>query len=135
MGPLSPRLKPPRLAALDGGRCSRPSRIVACSTGERPSQRGKMECRTTVAPSLLTGIGPSDGPGTEPEPETGTVRTGFPGTKIGTGTVGTVFQEPQPEPCHPLNCTDMHRQSSPQRNRRNRKLEPLEPFHGSMREA
>ena len=35
---------------------------------------------------------------------TGTVRTVFPGTQIGTGTDGTVFQEPksEPEPCHPL---------------------------------
>ena len=38
------------------------------------------------------------GPGTEPEPETGTVRTVFAGTESGTGTAGTVFQEPRPEP-------------------------------------
>ena len=38
------------------------------------------------------------GPGTEPEPETGTAGTVFPGTERGTGTVGTVFQEPKPEP-------------------------------------
>ena len=38
------------------------------------------------------------GPGTEPEPETGTVGTVFPGTERGTGTAGTVFQEPKPEP-------------------------------------
>ena len=38
------------------------------------------------------------GPGTEPEPETGTVGTVFAGTERGTGTAGTVFQEPKPEP-------------------------------------
>ena len=32
------------------------------------------------------------------EPETGTVGTVSPGTKRGTGTVGTVFQKPKPEP-------------------------------------
>ena len=37
-----------------------------------------------------------DGPRTEPEPENGTVGTIFPGA--GTGTAGTVFQEPKPEP-------------------------------------
>ena len=36
------------------------------------------------------------GPGTEPEPETGTVGTVFAGTERGTGTAGTVFQEPEP---------------------------------------
>ena len=48
------------------------------------------------------------GPGTEPEPETGTVRTVFPGTERGTGTAGTVFQEPkpEPEPSFLLNCTE-----------------------------
>ena len=39
-----------------------------------------------------------EGPGTELEPETGTVGTFFPETERGTGTVGTFFQEPQPEP-------------------------------------
>ena len=38
------------------------------------------------------------GPGTEPEPESGTVGTVFAGTERGTGTAGTVFQEPKPEP-------------------------------------
>ena len=38
------------------------------------------------------------GSGTEPEPETGTVRTIYPETESGTGTAGTVFQEPKPEP-------------------------------------
>ena len=38
------------------------------------------------------------GPGTEPEPETGTVGTVFAGTERGTGTAGIVFQEPKPEP-------------------------------------
>ena len=36
------------------------------------------------------------GPGTEPEPETGTVGTVFPGTEPGTGTAGIGFQEPKP---------------------------------------
>ena len=43
--------------------------------------------------------GLQDGPGTEPEPETGTVGTVFVGTERGTGTAGTVSQEPKPEPC------------------------------------
>ena len=38
------------------------------------------------------------GPGTEPEPETGTVETVFAGTERRTRTAGTVFQEPKPEP-------------------------------------
>ena len=42
------------------------------------------------------------GSGTEPEPETGTVRTVFPETENGTGTARTVFQEPKPEPSFPL---------------------------------
>ena len=37
------------------------------------------------------------GPGTESEPETGTVGTVFPETERGTGTTGTVFLEPKPE--------------------------------------
>ena len=51
------------------------------------------------------------GPGTEPEPETGTVGTVFPGTERGTGTAGTVFQEPKPElePSSVLNCTETHK--------------------------
>ena len=35
---------------------------------------------------------PQGGPGTKPEPETGTVGTVFAGTERGTGTTGTVFQ-------------------------------------------
>ena len=43
------------------------------------------------------------GSGTEPEPETGTGNRnrrnrGFPGTERRAGTVGTVFQAPEPEP-------------------------------------
>ena len=38
------------------------------------------------------------GSGTEPEAETGTVRTVFLETESGNGTAGTVFQEPKPEP-------------------------------------
>ena len=48
------------------------------------------------------------------EPETGssgTVETVFPGTERGTGTAGTVFQEPkpEPEPSSLLNCTETHK--------------------------
>ena len=58
------------------------------------------------------------GSGTELELETGTAGTVFPETEI--GTAGTVFQEPKPEP-----------EQNPflQKNRQNRKPEPLEPFH------
>ena len=49
------------------------------------------------------------GPGTEPEPETGTVGTVFPGTERGTGTAGTVFQELKPEPSSLLHCTETHK--------------------------
>ena len=38
------------------------------------------------------------GPGTEPEPETGTARTVFPGTERGTGTARTVKPKSKPEP-------------------------------------
>ena len=38
----------------------------------------------------------------ESEPEIGTVF--FPETESGTGTAGTVFQEPKPEPSFPVNC-------------------------------
>ena len=68
------------------------------------------------------------GSGTEPEPETGTV---FPETESGIGTAGTVFQEPKPEP-EPSSRVKLHRNTEKpfsQRNRRNRKPEPLEPFH------
>ena len=67
-------------------------------------------------------------PGTEPEPETGTVGTVFPGTERGTGTARTVFQEPkpEPEPSSLLNCIETHKNSPPWRNRRDRKPEPLE---------
>ena len=33
---------------------------------------------------------------------TGTIRTVFPETESGTGTAGTVFQEPKPEPSFPV---------------------------------
>ena len=46
---------------------------------------------------LLMPILRQGGSGTEPEPETGTVRTVFPETESGTGTAETVFQEPKPE--------------------------------------
>ena len=71
------------------------------------------------------------GSGTEPEPETGTVGTVFPETESGTGTAGTVFQEPKPEP-EPSFPVKLHWNTEKpllQRNRQNRKPEPLEPFH------
>ena len=70
------------------------------------------------------------GSGTEPEPETGTVGTVFPETE--SGTAGTVFQEPKPEPEPSFavkNVLEHRRPPFLQRNRRNRKPEPLEPFH------
>ena len=71
------------------------------------------------------------GPGTEPEAETGTVGTVFPGTESGTGTAGTVFQEPKPEPERSFPVKLYWNTEKPflQRHRRNRKPEPLEPFH------
>ena len=72
------------------------------------------------------------GSGTEPEPETGTIGTVFPETESGTGTARTVFQEPkpEPEPFFPVRLYSIlkHRKPSLQRNRQNRKPEPLEPF-------
>ena len=71
------------------------------------------------------------GPGTEPEPETGTVGTVFPGTERGTGTAGTVVQEPkpEPEPSSLLNCTETHKNpllggtaGTENRNRSNRSI-------------
>ena len=72
-----------------------------------------------------------DGPGTEPEPETGTVGTVFPGTERGTGSAGTVFQEPKPElePSSVVNCTETHKNPllrgtarTENRNRSNRSI-------------
>ena len=63
------------------------------------------------------------------------------GTEPETGTVGTVFPETEsgpepPEPFHRnrnrpslLNCTETQKNPLSQRNRQNRKPEPLEPFH------
>ena len=76
---------------------------------------------------LLT-IAARGGPGTKPEPETGTVGTVFPGTERGTRTAGTVLQEPkpQPEPSSLLNCTETHKNPL--------KLEePPEPKSGTAR--
>ena len=60
------------------------------------------------------------GPGTEPEPETGTVGTVFAGTERGTGTAGTVF---------PGTETETHKNPLPRgtagtenRNRSNRSI-------------
>ena len=71
------------------------------------------------------------GPGTEPEPENGTVGTVFPGTERGTGTAGTVFQEPkpEPEPSFPVKLYWSTDKPFLQRNRQNWKPEPLDPFH------
>ena len=72
----------------------------------------------------------SGGPGTEPEPETGTVGTVFPGTDADR-TAGTVFQEPkpEPEPSSVLNCTETHKNPlfrgtarTENRNRSNRSI-------------
>ena len=68
------------------------------------------------------------GSGTDPEPGTGTVGTVFPETESGTGTAGTFFQEPKPEP-EPSFPVKLTQKPFLQRNRQNRKLEPLEPFH------
>ena len=57
------------------------------------------------------------GPGTEPEPETGTVGTVFPGTERGTRTAGTVFQGPKPSPSSLLHCTETHKNPKPESNR------------------
>ena len=69
-----------------------------------------------------------DGPGTEPEPETGTVGTVFVGTEKGTGTAGTVFQEPQPEPepCLSVKTLLMYRETLSSE-------EPSEPKTGTAR--
>ena len=68
------------------------------------------------------------------EPETGTVGIVFPGTKRRTGTAGTVFQEPKPEPSSLLNCTETHKipllrgtTGTENRNRSNRSIPKLFP--------
>ena len=68
---------------------------------------------------------------TEPEPETGTVGTVSPETESGTGTAGTVCQEPKPEPelSVPVKLYWNTEKHFLQRNRRNLKPEPVEPFH------
>ena len=66
-----------------------------------------------------------DGAGTELEPESGPV-----GTESGTGTDGTVFQEPkpEPEPCFPLKTALRHRGTlSPE--------EPSKPKTGTVHTA
>ena len=65
------------------------------------------------------------GPGTEPEPETRTVGTVFPGTERGTGTARTVF-EPKPEPSSLLNCILKHTRTPSLE-------EPPEPKTGTAR--
>ena len=89
------------------------------------------ENRAAFSTFCVATISLQGGPGTEPEPETGTVATVFPGTERGTGTAGTVFQEPKPEPkpSFPVKLYWNTESLFLQRNRRNRKPEPLEPFH------
>ena len=66
-----------------------------------------------------------NGPGTELDTETGTV---FPETERGTGTVGTVFQEPKPEPS--LSVKTVLKQKSPfQRGTAGTETGTLEPSH------
>ena len=99
---------------------------------------------TTI--SLHKSQGFQGGPGAEPEPETGTVgtvfpgtergtgtrnrrnRLNFPGTERGTGTAGTVFQElkPEPEPFFPVKQY-WNTQKPPSFE------EPLEPKTGTAR--
>ena len=52
-------------------------------------------------------------------------------TERATGTAGTVFQEPKPEPEPYLSVETLRgtEKPCPQRNRQNRKPEALEPFH------
>ena len=82
-------------------------------------------------PSLMYLFLLQGGPGTEPEPETGTVGTVFPGTERGTGTAGTVFQEPKTGTGTVLsvNCTETHKNpllrgtaGTENRNRSNRSI-------------
>ena len=71
-----------------------------------------------------------DGVGTEPEPETGIVGTVFPATERGTGTVGTVSQEPKPEPSLPVKTVLKQIKSFSERNvgteNRNRSNRPMQ---------
>ena len=72
------------------------------------------------------------GSGTELEPETGTVRTVFPETESGTGTAGTFFWGTETgtgTPSFPLKMYWNTEKPFLQRNRRNQKPEPIEPFH------
>ena len=104
------------------------NRVQQTVSGNKPSQHPPDTIRWTLFRCSLRGS-LQGGPGTEPEPETGTVGTVFPGTERGTGTAGTVFQEPKPEPSSLIKTVLNHKKPFPQRNRRNRKPEPLEPFH------
>ena len=79
---------------------------------------------------FLPDFADGNAPGTEPELETGTVGTVFPGTERGTRTARTVFQEPkpEPEPSSVLNCTENHKNPSLEEPPEP-KTEPIEPFH------
>ena len=80
---------------------ARRGEACSCSLNDHLFQQQPQE-----APEEIQG-----GPGTEPEPETGTAGTVFPGTERGTG---TVFQEPkpEPEPSSLLNCTETQKNPS-----------------------
>ena len=71
------------------------------------------------------------GAGVKLELETGTVRAVFPGTKTGTGSFGTIVQEPKPkpEPRFPLNTAQRHIGTSFPRGIVGTEPEPLEPLH------
>ena len=98
-----------------------------------------------MAPPKFRGYGPT-GQGNPPKKQgffsgwlrnrTGTGKRNrrnlfFRNRNIGTGTAGTVFQEPKPEPEPCLSVKPVLKQKNPfsKTNRRNRKLEPLEPSH------
>ena len=70
---------------------NRPPRIFRLWNGRSQGLKVSFGCPMTKSHK-------QGGPGAEPEPETGTVGTVFPGTERGTRTAGTVFQEPKPEP-------------------------------------
>ena len=90
-------------------------------------------CSLSTTPFLLY-IKFQGGSGTEPELETGTAGTVFPGTERA-GTAGTVFQQPQPEPPLSVKLYWNRRKRPPQRNHQNRKPEPLEPFQPQTNRA
>ena len=74
-------------------------KLASAKVSHLPSLLGRPpDCSSNLCPPKTF----QGGPGTEPEPETGTVGTVFAGTERGTGTAGTVLQEPKPEPPEPF---------------------------------